>query len=98
MPISCNYVLQELALETAADLSVSHVRHFMANMALTFEVRMILADDEFENLARGEMRWEGVHLRVVLTVNDSKAMDKLIVSELFDKRTKIGCRYYRVSS
>ena len=36
------------------------------------------------------MRWEGDHLRVVLTVNDSKAMDKSIVSELSAR--KIGCR------
>ena len=48
----------------------------------TLEVRTILADANFENLARGEMRWEGDHLRIVLTVNDSKAIDKPIVSEL----------------
>ena len=39
------------------------------------------------------MRWEGDHLRIVLTVNDSKAIDKLIVSELSAKLRKIGCRY-----
>ena len=38
------------------------------------------------------MRWEGDHLRVVLTVNDSKAIDKSIVSELSAKLRKIGCR------
>ena len=32
---------------------------------------MILADANFENLARGEMHWEGDHLRIALTVNDS---------------------------
>ena len=32
---------------------------------------MILADANFEKFARGEMRWEGDHLRIVLTVNDS---------------------------
>ena len=37
------------------------------------------------------MCWEGDHLRVVLTVNDSKA-DKSIVSELSAKLRKIGCR------
>ena len=58
----------------------------------TLEVRTILADANFENLARGEMRWEGDHLRVVLTVNDSKAIDKSIVSELSAKLRKIGCR------
>ena len=38
------------------------------------------------------MRWEGDHLRIVLTVNDSKAIDKPIVSELSAKLRKIGCR------
>ena len=36
------------------------------------------------------MRWEGDHLHVVLTVNDSKA--KSIVSELSAKLRKIGRR------
>ena len=38
------------------------------------------------------MRWEGDHLRIVLTVNDSKAIDKSIVSELPAKLWKIRCR------
>ena len=38
------------------------------------------------------MRWEGDHLRIVLTVNDSKVLDKPIVSELSAKLRKIGCR------
>ena len=38
------------------------------------------------------MRWEGDHLHVVLTVNDSKAIDKSIVSELSAKLRKIGRR------
>ena len=29
------------------------------------------------------MRWEGDHLRIVLTANGSKAIDKLIVSAAF---------------
>ena len=37
------------------------------------------------------MRWEGDHLRIVLTVNDSKAIDKPIVSKLSAKLRKIGC-------
>ena len=49
----------------------------------TLEVRTILADANFEILAHSEMRWEGDHLRIVLTVNDSKAIDKLIVSAAF---------------
>ena len=36
--------------------------------------------------------WEGNHLRIVLTVNDSKAIGKSIVSELSAKLRKIGCR------
>ena len=38
------------------------------------------------------MRWEGDHSRVAPTVNDSKAIDKSIVSELSAKLRKIGCR------
>ena len=44
--------------------------------------------------AHGEMHWEGDHLRVVLTVNDSKAIDKSIMSEVSAKLRKIGCRCY----
>ena len=79
---------------------MSHGRRFRANIIIwgmrkhysTLEVHTILADANFENLARGEMRWEGDHLRIVLTVNDSKAIDKSIVSELSAKLRKIGCR------
>ena len=56
----------------------------------TLDVRKILADADFENLARGEMRWEGDHLRVILTVNDSNVINKS--SELSAKLRKIGCR------
>ena len=38
------------------------------------------------------MRWEGDHLRVILTVNDSNVIDKLRVSELAAKFRKISCR------
>ena len=100
MPTSRNDVLKESAFETAVDWSVSHGRRFRANIIIwgmrkhysTLEVRTILADANFENLAHGEMRWEGDHLRVVQTVNDSKAIDKSIMSELSTKLRKIGCR------
>ena len=99
MPTSCNDVLDESALETAADWSVCLGRHFRANIIMrgmcmhysTLEVGKILADADFENLACGEIRWEGDHLCVVLTLNDSKAIDKSIVSELPAKLRKIGC-------
>ena len=60
---------------------MSHGRRFRANIIIiwgmrkhysTLEVRTILADADFENLVRSKMCWEGDHLRVVLTVNDSK--------------------------
>ena len=100
MPTSHNDVLEESVLETAADWSVSRGRHFRANLIIwgmrkrysTLKVLTILADADFENLASGKMRWEGDHLCVVLTVNDSKAIDKSIVSELSAKLRKIGCR------
>ena len=100
MPTSCNDVLEESVLETEADWSVSHVRCFRANIIIwgvckhysTLEVRMILAVADFENLTCSKMRWEGDHLHVVLTVNDSKAIDKSIMSELSAKLRKIGCR------
>ena len=34
MPTRQNYVLEESALETAADWSVSHGRHFRANILI----------------------------------------------------------------
>ena len=79
---------------------MSHGRRFRANIIIwgmrkhysTLKVRTILADANFENLARGKMCWEGNHLRVVLTVNDSKAIDKSIVSEISAKLRKIGRR------
>ena len=100
MPTSHNDVVEELALETAADWSVSQGRRFRANIIIwgmrkhysTLEVRTILTDADFEHLAHRKIRWEGDHLRVVLTVNDSKAIDKFIVSELSAKLRKIGCR------
>ena len=55
----------------------------MMEILYTLEVRTILADANFEILARSEMRWEGDHLCIVLTVNDSKAINKLIVSAAF---------------
>ena len=100
MPTSRNDVFKESAFETAADCSVSHGRRFRANIIIwemgkhysTLEVCTILTDANFDILAHGKMRWEGDHLSVVLTVNDSKAIDKSIVSELFAKLRKIGCR------
>ena len=51
----------------------------------TLEVRKILADADFENFARNKMRWEGDHLHIILTVNDSTVIDISIVSELSAK-------------
>ena len=58
----------------------------------TLEVRKILANADFENFALGEMRWEGDHLRVILTVSDSIVIDKSIVSELSAKLREISWR------
>ena len=99
MPTSRND-LEESALETAADWSVNHGRRFRGNILIwgmrkhysTPEIRTILADADFENSACGDMRWEGEHLCVVLTVNDSNAIDKSIVSELSTTLRKIGFR------
>ena len=57
-----------------------------------FRERTILADANFEKLPRDKLCWEGDHLRVVLTVNNSKAIDRSIVSELSANLRKIGCR------
>ena len=100
MPTISKDVLEESVFVTAADWSVSHGRHFRATIIIwgmrkqyfILEVRTILADANFSNFARGEMRWEGDHLRVLLTVHDSKAIDKSIVSELSAKLRKTGCR------
>ena len=100
IPTSCNNVLEESTFKTAVDWYVSQGRRFRANIIIwgmhehysTLEVRTILADANFENLVRGEMHSEDDHLRVVLTVHDSKAIDKSIVFDLSAKLRKIGCR------
>ena len=100
MPTIRNDVLKE----TAADWSVSHGRRFRANIIIwgmrkhysTLEVRTILADANFENLARGEMRWEGDHLRIVLTRGGSRIFLRGGQKAIEYSRSNVrGCRAQR---
>ena len=99
MPTNNNDVLEESALKTVADWSLCHGRYFRANIIIwgmhkhysTFEVSTFLADADFKNLTCSKIRWKGDHLHIV-SVNDSKAINQSIMSELSAKLRKIGCR------
>ena len=53
------------------------------------EIRAKLAD---LGLVRGNVFWEGDHVRLVLTPKDSKGLSKELVSQVSSSLRKIGCR------
>ena len=55
----------------------------------TLEIRAKLADLGF---VRGNVLWEGDHVRLVLTPKDSKGLSKELVSQVSSSLRKIGCR------
>ena len=85
---------------TDGDWVVSHGKDFRANIILwgmprdvsTLEVRAKLADLGLASFVRGKVVWEGDHLRLVLTVADSKGVTKEQVSQVSFILRKIGCR------
>ena len=85
---------------TDGDWVVSHGKRFRANIILwgmprdicTLEVRAKLADLGLASFVRGKVVWEGDHLRLVLTVADSKGVTKEQVSQVSSILRKIGCR------
>ena len=58
----------------------------------TLEVRGKLADLGLVSVARGNVRWEGDHSRVVLKPKDSSGITKEVVTRISACLRKIGCR------
>ena len=58
----------------------------------TFEIRAKLADLGLARFVRGNVLWEGDHVKLVLTPKDSKGLSKELVSQVSSSLRKIGCR------
>ena len=58
----------------------------------TLEIRSKFADIGLSSLVRGKVVWEGDHIRLVLTVKDSKGISKHVVSQVSARLRKIGYR------
>ena len=58
----------------------------------TLEVRGKLSDIGLVSVARGNVRWEGDHIRVVLKPKDSRGIRKEVVTRISACLRKIGCR------
>ena len=87
-------------LRTSEDWLVSHNKGFRANIIVwgmpkdlpTLEIRAKLADLGLDSFVRGAAFWEGEHVRLVLTPDDSKRLTKELVSQVSASLRKIGCR------
>ena len=87
-------------LRTSEDWLVNHNKGFRANIIVwgmpkdlpTLEIRAKLADLGLDSFVRGAAFWEGEHVRLVLTPDDSKQLTKELVSQVSASLRKIGCR------
>ena len=82
---------------TSEDWVVSKHKRFRANiivwgMPKDLEIRAKLADLGLASFVRGNVLWEGDHVRLVLTPKDSKGLSKELVSQVSSSLRKIGCR------
>ena len=85
-------------LKTREDWLVSHSKGFRANIIVwgmpkdlpTLEIRAKLADLDLDSFVRGNVFWEGEHVRLVLT--HSKGLSKELVNQVSASLRKIGCR------
>ena len=84
---------------TSEDWVVSKRKRFRANIIvwempkdLTLEIRAKLADLGLASFVRGNVLWEGDHVRLVLTPKDSKGLSKELVSQVSSSLRKIACR------
>ena len=82
---------------TSEDWVVSKRKRFRANIIMpkdltTLEIRAKLADLGLASFVRGNVFWEGDHVRLVLTPKDSKGLPKELVSQVSSSLRKIGCR------
>ena len=61
-------------------------------IASTLEVRAKFVDMGLESFVRGNVLWEGDHIRLVLTKKDSKGVSSELVKQVSANLRKIGCR------
>ena len=100
MTTRCDAETAASRLKTSEDWLVSHNKGFRANIIVwgmpkelpTLEIRAKLADLGLDSFVRGDAFWEGKHVRLVLTPNDSKGITKELVSQVSASLRKIGCR------
>ena len=93
-------VTPDLQPRTDKEWVVSHKKRFRANIILwgmpkdltTLEIRSKLSDLGLVSFVRGNVFWEGEHIRLVLTPKDSKGLTKVFVSQVSSSLRKIGCR------
>ena len=90
----------DLRPATGKDLVVSHNQCYRVNIIVwglhkeltTLEVRAKFADMGLESFVRGNVLWEGDHIRLVLTKKDSKGVSSELVKQVSASLRKIGCR------
>ena len=90
----------DLQPRTGKDLVVSHNQRSRVNIIVwglhkeltTLEVRAKFADMGLESFVRGNVLWEGDHIRLVLTKKDSKGVSSELVKQVSANLRKIGCR------
>ena len=90
----------DLQSRTGKDLVVSHNQRSRVNIIVwglhkdltTLEVRAKFADMGLESFVRGNVLWEGYHIRLVLTKKDSKGVSSELVKQVSAILRKIGCR------
>ena len=89
-----------LTPEQQEDWVVSHSRQYRANILVwgmsrslaPATIRAKLADVGLLGFARGDIAWEGDHVRIVLTRKDSKGLSQDVVRCVSACLRKIGCR------
>ena len=82
------------------DLVVSHNQRSRVNIIVwglhkdltTLEVRAKFADMGLESFVRGNVLWEGDHIRLVLTKKDSNGVSSELAKQVSANLRKIGCR------
>ena len=89
----------DLQPRTGKDLVVSHNQRSRAIIVwglhkelTTLEVRAKFADMGLESFIRGNVLWEGDHIRLVLTKKDSKGVTRELIKQVSANLRKIGCR------
>ena len=92
--------IKDPRLETDDDWVVSYNKRSCVSIILwgmprelsTLEIRGKLADIGLVGFARGSIKWEGDHVRLVLKPSDSKGLSKEVVTRISACLRSMGCR------